>query len=283
MVIHTVTFLMKPAGIHITLFILALAGMFVYSPCHAQDSNMRFWEAEKQAIRSRLSDVNVNYIFRSRVISDSTLNSVRDCHIINTTQHLGTVTDAYGDFKITANPGDSITFSALGYERLMIVLTDTMYNYGYTVKLKPKAYELEEVTVRPFNIKLPEISKYEIYTPPLPGQGGINIPLPGVMASPVTALYNRFSREGRQRRYYKKVTEGTADFMLIGEKFNGELVSQITGLKDDELIRFISFCDFSSDFLMNYSPETIKRAIRTKYAEYREGKGKTEERQKAVE
>jgi hypothetical protein len=100
----------------------------------------------------------------------------------------------------------------------------------------------------------------------LPNQGGINIP---TGFSPITALYNRFSKEGKQLRHYQKVKEGTADFMLLGEKFNGNMVSQITGLKDDELIVFMSFCDFSNDFLLNYSPETIKRAILKKYEEYK--------------
>jgi len=181
---------------------------------------------------------------------------------------MGTVSDAYGDFKITANVGDSISFSALGYEKLTIVIDELMYNYGYIVKLKPITYELSEVIVKPYQLDLPPISKWEVYTPRLPNQGGINIPLSGALASPVTYFYLLLSKEGKQGRYHKKITEGTADFMLIGEKFNGEMVAQLTGLKDDELIRFMSFCNFSSDFLMNYSPETIKREIRKKYQEY---------------
>ena len=80
--------------------------------------------------------------------------------------------------------------------------------------------------------------------------------------------YNLFRRKAKQKKYYKKLVEGTVDFLLLGEKFNGEMVSQLTGLKDDELVKFMSFCDFSIDFLLNYSPETIKRAIKKKYQEY---------------
>jgi hypothetical protein len=251
MMIHTVTFLMKPTGIHMaSLFVLAV--LFAPSNCRAQD-----------------------YVFGSRVVSDSTLNSIRDCHIINKTQRTGTVSNAYGDFRITASVNDSISFSAIGYEKLTIVLTDSIFIRGHIIKLKPIAYELDEVTIKPYHLNLPPISKFSIPAPvPLPNQGGVNIPT-GI--SPVTFFYNRFSKEGKQKRYYKKLTEGTADFMLIGEKFNGELVSQITGLKDDELVKFMSFCGFSSDFLKNYSPETIKRAIRKKYEAYRESKEKTNE------
>jgi len=200
------------------------------------------------------------------VVCDSSFISISNCHIINKTKGTGTVTDANGNFKITAEVNDSISFSALGYETITIVLTESMYNFGYIISLKPKAYELEELTITPFSLNLPSISRFEIYTPPLPNQGGINL-LP-TYVSPITTLFNIFSREGRQKRHYQSVRNGTAEYVLIGEKFNGEIVSQITGLKDNELIRFMSFCNFSNDFLLNYSPETIRRAIRQKYTEF---------------
>jgi hypothetical protein len=176
------------------------------------------------------------------------------------------MSDAYGDFKITANVNDSISFSAIGYETLTIAITDSMYTYGHIIKLKPTTYVLQEVVIHPF-FEFPSISKWEIYTKPLPGQGGINIPT-GI--SPITFLYNQFSKEGRQKRYYKSLINGTADFLIIGEKFNGELVSQLTGLRDDELVKFMSWCNFSKDFLLYYSPETIKREVKKKYQEYTE-------------
>ena len=259
---------MKPAGkyYHVYLVALAIAGFFAYLPCLAQDSNMQFWMNQKQTQRQLISQwsPDFNYIFRSRVVDDT--HPIRDCHIINKTQHTATVSDFNGDFKITANINDSIIFSAIGYETLTIVLTEPMYDYGLIIKLKPTIYEMEEVIIRPI-VEKPHISKWEIYTPPLPNQGGINIPT-GV--SPVTALYNLLSKEGKQKKYYAKVIDGTADYMIIGEKFNGYIVAQITGLKDDELVKFMSWCNFSNDFLRYYSPETIRRAIRTKYQEYRE-------------
>ena len=263
---------MKPASFHIAYpAVLALVSFLVHLPCRAQDSNIEYWSKSEQSQRMQYARVSVdfNFVFQSRAVSDSTFNPIWGCHIINKTQGMATVSDANGDFKISANVGDSISFSSIGYENLTIVFTESMYNYGYIIKLKPKAYELDEVIIQPFQIELPAISKYEIYTKPLPNQGGINIPLPEALAHPITALYNRYRKEGKQKRYYSSVKEGTADYMLIGEKFNGNMVSQLTGLKDDELVAFMSFCNFSNDFLMNYSLETIKRAIKGKYEEYK--------------
>ena len=266
---------MKQAGNHYIVYfiMLVLIGLFVYLPCDAQSNlknqNLDYWAKQREMARHYNSQrPDFNYIFRSRVVNDSSLQAIRDCHIINKTQNMGTVSDAHGDFKISANINDSISFSALGYERLTIVLTESMFNYGYIVKLKPVAYELNEIIVKPFQLELPQIRRSEIYTTPLPNQGGINIPLSGALASPVTYFYNLLSKEGKQQRYYRNLIDGTADFLLIGEKFNGELVAQLTGLKDDELIKFMSFCNFSPEFLLNFSPETIRRAIRIKHLEY---------------
>lgn len=262
---------MKSKNHHIrNFFLLVLAGFFIHLHSYAQsqlkNDNLDHWSNSDQIRREQLSHipVDLSFTFNSRVVCDSSFISVAGCHIINKTQRIGTVSNAYGDFKILANVNDSIFFSALGYEELFVVITEAMYNHRYTVKLKPVTYELNEVTIRPL-IENPMISKWEVYIKPLPNQGGLNIP---TGASPVTALYNLFSKEGKQKKYYQKVTEGKADFMLIGEKFNGEMVAQVTGLKDDELIKFMSYCKFSDDFLLNYSTETIKRAIRQKYQEY---------------
>ena len=252
---------------------LAIAGVLIHLPCRAQSQtdrlksqNLGYWSGKEQAQRYQLSQrkVDIDYLFRSRVVSDSSFNSIRDCHIINTTQRMATVSDAYGNFKIVANLNDSISFSALGYEKRTIVVTDSVYNYGHIIQLKPITYEMDEVVIRPL-IEAPVISKWEVYAKPLPNQGGVNIPTD---IHPVSFFYDRFSKEGKQKKYYRKITNGTADFMVIGEKFNGEMVAELTGLQNDELIKFMSYCNFSNYFLMNYSPKTIQRAIRQKYQEY---------------
>jgi hypothetical protein len=244
--------------------------MFLYLPVRAQDTNLKYWaaadSANKRAYRSM--KVNINYVFLSRILNDSTEQAINDCHILNQTLNTGTVSDTYGDFKITANVGDTIAFSALGYQTKTIVITESMFNYGHIIRLKPASYTLSEITIKPYQLKLPSISRFQIYTPPLPNQGGINIPLPSVIEHPISAIYDRFSKEGKQKQYYKSLLNGTAEYMIIGEKFNGEMVTQLTGLKDDKLIQFMTFCNFSNEFLMTNSPKTIERAIRRKYQEY---------------
>ena len=227
------------------------------------------------------------YKFISKVVSADSAVVIPNCHVINKTQKMGTVSDEYGSFTVTANVKDSIEFSAIGYAKLTIASHDSMYTDDRIIRLKPVVYELSEVNiglfstydrfkrdvlnkqVKQLDLNIDPISKYEVYTTPLPGQGGISFDL----GSPVTMLYNLLSKEGKQYRRYINVINGTADHIIIGEKFNGLIVYQLTGLKNDELVMFMSSCMFTKDYLM-YAPQAeINRAIMRQYGKYLKTKG----------
>ena len=222
------------------------------------------------------------YKFIAKVMDADTAVVIPNCHIINKTQNMGTVSDEFGAFTITANVGDSILFSAIGYARLTIAVRDSMYTNTRIIRLPPVTYTLSEVDIGILSTydrfkrdvlskeaeeayKLAHISKYEVYIPPLPNQGGINVPL---AISPVTFLYNLWSKEGKQYRYYQSVIDGTAEFILIGDKFNGLLVKNLTGFENDELVKFMSFCMFTKEYLLLAPEREIQREIMRKYKEY---------------
>ncbi len=223
------------------------------------------------------------YKFIAKVMNADTAVVIPNCHVINKTQNMGTVSDEYGAFTITANVNDSVQFSAIGYAKLTIAVRDSMYSNTRIVKLTPVAYPLSEVdigilsTYEKFRRDMmakeaeqmqniaPLISKYEIYIPPLPNQGGINIP---GLGSPVTFLYNLWSKEGKHQRYYLSVVNGTAEYIIVGDKFNGLQVHRLTGLENDELVKFMSYCQFTKEYLLLASEAEINRMIMLKYNEY---------------
>ena len=226
-----------------------------------------------------------NYKFISRVMDADTAVAVPRCHIINKTQRLGTVSDDFGHFTVTANVGDSIMFSSIGYVSLTIAVHDSMFTNNRIVQLQPAVYLLTQVDIGLLSTydrfkrdvlsreaakayeMAPLVSQYDVYVPPLPNQGGINIPV-GPLANPITFLYDMWSKEGKQFRHYQSVINGTAEFIIIGEKFNGLLVKELTGFENDELIKFMSFCMFTKEYLLVASERDIQREIMRKYREY---------------
>lgn len=223
------------------------------------------------------------YKFVGKVMDADTAVVIPNCHIINKTQNMGTVSDEFGAFTVTANVGDSLLFSAIGYGRITIAVSDSMYANNRTVRLQPVTYALTEVDIgilsnydrfkRDVLSKeaeeayrmAPLIGQYDVYVPPLPNQGGINVPL-GI--SPITFLYNLWSKEGKQYRHYRSVINGTDEYIRIGEKFNGVLVKKLTGFENDELVKFMSYCMFTKDYLLLASESEIQREIMRKYREY---------------
>jgi len=236
-------------------------------------------EVQAQWVDSRK---DYKYKFIARVVDADTAVAIPRCHIINKTQNMGTISDEFGNFTVTANVGDSLIFSAIGYGRTIIAVRDSMYSNNRTVKLKSIAYVLSEVEIgllstydrlkRDFlsmetgeTYKTAPISKF---SPPLPYQGGVNIPLVYPLANPITFLYDLWSKEGKQFRHYLSVINGTAEFIIIGDKFNGILVKQLTGLENDELVTFMSYCMFTKDYLLAAPEREIQQAIMRKYKEY---------------
>ncbi len=233
------------------------------------------------------------YKFIGKVIAaDSTAAPIKDCHVVNTTQRMGTISDESGNFTITANVKDSLEFSVIGFEKLKIVVADSMYTNTRIVRLKPATYELSEVNIGLLSTyerfkqdllskdiqKQPElnidpINKFEIYTPPLPGQGGFGTSI----GSPITFLYNLWSKEGKQQRHYLSIVNRTAEHIIIGEKFNGDIVKQLTGLENEELVAFMSSCFFTKEYLLYVSQVEINRDIMRKYREYVKNKEKKQQ------
>ena len=222
------------------------------------------------------------YRFLAKIMDADTAVVIPGCHIINKTSNMGTVSDGFGAFTITANRGDSLYFSAIGYAKLTIAVHDTMYTNTRIIRLKPTTYTLSAVDIGILSTydrfkrdvlskeaeeayKLAHVAKYEVYIPPLPNQGGINVPL---AISPVTFLYNLWSKEGKQYRHYQSIVSGSAEFMVIGEKFNGLIVRDLTGFENDELIQFMSYCMFTKEFLLVAPERVIQQEIMRKYREY---------------
>lgn len=76
-----------------------------------------------------------------------------------------------------------------------------------------------------------------------------------VLGSPLTALYNRFSEEGKDRRMYAELLANQLKDSLNETKFNVTIVQQLTMLESEELTEdFMEFCSFHPDFIENSEP-----------------------------
>jgi hypothetical protein len=117
------------------------------------------------------------------------------------------------------------------------------------------------------NIQSIKLSEWEIANIEYATQGPNLLRNTG-FASPITWLYNKFSKKVRMERLYREMVEYGEETDRVPEKYNKELVAKITGLKDDVLMEFMVFCRFSYYDLVRWSDAEIIAAIKYKFSEY---------------
>ena len=79
--------------------------------------------------------------------------SVPDVHVMNITAQRATITNALGNFSITAQIGDSLVFSAVQLQRKTLVVTAAlMESKSLVVYMDEQVNLLDEVVLRPFDL-----------------------------------------------------------------------------------------------------------------------------------
>lgn len=207
---------------------------------------------------------------------------------------MGTASNLYGEFKFELSLIDSILVSAIGYESRLIYLRDSVYSESLDLKieLEPKTYDLAEVVIRPFptyeqlkreilNYKMtPEeinekalaeafrknlamLSRNTKPTDYMDDRGGINL------GSPVTAIYKLFSRDAKNERKYNKLLIADRIKLKVGERLNFEVVSKLTGLKEEkEVADFLEYCNIPDTFVLASTDIQLYNRIMECFREY---------------
>jgi hypothetical protein len=221
--------------------------------------------------------------FKARILDSLTREPVAFAHIINTTRRTATISDTLGYFFIRTSPGDQLQLTAIGYAagKLSIGYGILRSQLIHDILLRPIIYSIEAVRVNPLGsyeqfrkrfvtLDLPE-SEYQIHPSVLEeiNQGTDTMDMLIVPPmSPVTALYNLLSKEGKSKRKLRKLLEQEAFEKQIDFKYSPDIVSHITGYTGFDLYEFMEFCSFKKDFLLDATYYEITRAILDKQQEF---------------
>lgn len=210
--------------------------------------------------------------------------------------NLGTATNLQGEFKFEIPGIDSILVSAIGYDDLVVYLKDSSIKNKLEVNISmiPRSYNLAEVKVRAYptyselkrgildykmteeELNMDALYKAFSNNMAMLAIKSANDPLRylkfsvGLMiASPVTAIYNLFSRDAKnQRKYYELLATDNIK-SKVAERINFEIVSRLTGMKEKKEVQdFIAFCDFEDSFVLAATEIQLYERILERYHEY---------------
>lgn len=187
--------------------------------------------------------------------------------IINKRTSNGVFADSEGKFIITALQSDTIMLSALGFKLKTICLKDSAAKdqYYIYVPLEKLYFTLREISIFPIR-SLNEIQKdinnlgiKKTYS--LEGLDAIS--------SPITYLYERFSKFGRSKQ---KVAEWENEDLkrdILKDLFRLFIKHDIIDLNDAEFDAFIKYMNFSDEFMQKATQLELIMAIKGKYETFR--------------
>jgi hypothetical protein len=187
--------------------------------------------------------------------------------IINTRSNNGVFADAEGKFSIQAKQTDTILFSSIGFMVRKICLKDSLpkKNYFVEVDMHHLQYTLKEISVfanRSLNEIEKDINKLGVKNNYL--ATGVN-----VLESPITALYERYSRYGKSKR---KVAEWENEDLkrdILKDLFRLYIKNDIIDLSDEDFDAFIRYLNLSDEFIKSASQFELTTAIKAKYENFK--------------
>jgi hypothetical protein len=214
--------------------------------------------------------------FKGRVMDTITGNPVAFTHVINLGRGAATICDTMGYFYIRVRRRDTLLFSALGYGPEKLPLGDSLLQLERIpdIPMRSITYSIKGVMINPLGsyetfkrrvaaMELPP-SEYQINPNVLMeierGTDTLDMIQAPVM-SPVTALYNWLSKEGKEKRKYRELLEQEQFERDIAYKYSPLIVSGITGYSGFELYRFMDFCSFKKKFILESDRYEIHDAV----------------------
>lgn len=202
-----------------------------------------------------------------KIVDISTKEIVEFAHLINLQKHYASVSDTSGYFRILMTETDSIRVSCIGYEVKYWSLRNKPVSdnsYNTVMYLIPRTYQLSEVSIYKIRWDAFEYDVAHTKVEKDVKQQQLQIWFDNMISDgDLKALYTvsrgvGFSipfktRQERQFRKLKKLKRETELNELAYQKYNKELVNNITKLEDEELENFMDYCRFERQFILNTS------------------------------
>lgn len=193
-----------------------------------------------------------------RTLSVDRINIVQLASVSNINQQKKAISNRQGYFKIMASPSDTITITAIGYDSITFIAGSLINgNDTFVVLLKPKSYLLKEAKIVSSNPKRDSLARAAaefLKTDPLMNNYSRILDRPkGGLMNPLTALYQQFSKEGRDAARFEDFLYYMEKQKLVDRRYNRSFVKKATGLPDIQLDEFMVFCKPDKDFVISAS------------------------------
>ncbi|MCR4680963.1 MAG: carboxypeptidase-like regulatory domain-containing protein [Bacteroidales bacterium] len=233
--------------------------------------------------------------YSSKIFDGITFQPLQGVSVYNMSTKKFAFSDKDGRFTIKISKKDTLVFSKSIYRQLVVEVNDKIYYGAEDFFLYYKTTMLKEVRIFAINpsyegfkkdiveMKLPDyyeraqdvsLSDFDkanaIYNSNNPGNV---LALGGKMTtSPISYLYDKYSHKSKMKQLYNEMQSYEEEVERVQDKYNREIVKELTGLDGEELLNFMMYCRFSYYDLVRWDDETIRSKIKSKYYDYQYNK-----------
>ena len=204
---------------------------------------------------------------------------------------IGTISDTTGHFTLTARLNDTLIISCLGYKTKSVFLSEKSKETSEPLILFMEAavYELKSVNIialqrkKQFeydliNMKIEEDKAYNNALENFPfkpkdidyyERGNSARNFAGIIVHPISALYDAFSKESKERRKLEEIKKIDDSKNFILSKMNYDIIKNITGMEQEQTNIFLYWCNFNAIFINSLSDYDLILLVNQKFTEYK--------------
>ncbi len=210
------------------------------------------------------SQVDAQIVLQGTIIDSAKRNTINSVRVENLSTHQGDYSNADGFFSIEGKEGDYIIFSYLGFNNKVIRLNSSLNNNNQIVKMTIKTVGLKGVTIKqgPTQYQTDSAKRADIY------KDAFDYTQTKSAMSPITSLYQVFSKKHKTMRHFQDQIVDIEKQKFIDTRYSEELTAQMTGLKEEALIKFMQAYPMEVDFARAASDLEIKMWIKYNFQEY---------------
>ena len=207
-----------------------------------------------------------NVLFSGRVSDSLRPQNFYNLMVVNMSSGRGVFGQPDGKFSVYANPGDTLILSVRDYPKIYTrIVADSNCQFKGVFYLEPKVQELEAVEVRPLK-SLEQIKEERASLAMRETRMVTGI---DVLQSPITALYQRFSKLERSKRWVAEQEYKDDQKRILKELLRNYVVYDIIELTDEEFQEFIEFLNMDDHFLKTASEMELITFVKDKYEHYK--------------
>lgn len=185
--------------------------------------------------------------------------------VINKTTGQGVFGNANGSFSVYTKYGDTIALSVKGYpviERVMITNDNCQFKESFY--LEAKVQEIEEVVIHP----LKSLSEIKQERQNLAMRETRQVTGLEVLQSPITALYQAFSKKEKAKRWIAEQELLDQQRDILKQLLRNYVAYDIIDLNEKEFDEFILFLNMDESFLKTATEMELITFLKDKYEHY---------------